>query len=39
MTTSQRLLLVLPIAVLAILLGLGWATQQAAHGQIGRAHV
>ena len=32
MTTSQRLLLVLPIAVLAILLGLGWATQQAAHG-------
>ena len=32
MSTSQRLALVLPIALLAILLGLGWATQQAAHG-------
>ncbi|OYX00553.1 MAG: conjugal transfer protein TraG, partial [Caulobacter vibrioides] len=32
MTTSQRLLFVAPIAALAILLGLGWATQQAAHG-------
>ena len=32
MSTSQRLALVLPIALLAILLGLGWATQQTAHG-------
>ena len=32
MSTSQRLVLVLPVAVLAVLLGLGWATQQAAHG-------
>lgn len=32
MSTSQRLVLVLPIAALAMLLGLAWATQQAAHG-------